>query len=140
MQRNSINKVILVGHIGNKPEGRYLSSGTATATFSLATNESWKGSDQVRQDKTEWHNIVAWGKLADFVSDYIQKGQLVYIEGKLQTRTWKDRDENPRKTTEIVASSITPLEWKNAAADDESSKEDKGEIQEDEPNGDDLPF
>ena len=139
MQRNSINKVILVGHIGNKPEGRYLSSGIATATFSLATNESWKDSDQVRKDKTEWHNIVAWGKLADFASDYIQKGQLVYIEGKLQTRTWKDRDENSRKTTEIVASSITPLEWKNASAD-EGSKQDSGEAREDEPNGDDLPF
>ena len=77
MQRNSINKVILVGHIGNKPEGRYIPSGTPTASFSLATNESWIDSDKGKQERTEWHNIVAWGQLADFATEYIQKGQLV---------------------------------------------------------------
>ncbi|MBT5078338.1 MAG: single-stranded DNA-binding protein, partial [Candidatus Marinimicrobia bacterium] len=81
MQRNSINKVILVGHTGNKPEGRYTPSGTSTASFSLATNESWIDSDKGKQERTEWHNIVAWGKLADFATEYIQKGQLVYVEG-----------------------------------------------------------
>ena len=113
MQRNSINKVILVGHIGNKPEGRYTPSGTSTASFSLATNESWIDSDKGKQERTEWHNIVAWSKLADFATEYIQKGQLVYIEGRLQTRSWKDKGGNPRKTTEIVCTAITPLEWKS---------------------------
>ncbi len=82
MQKSSVNKVILVGHIGNKPEGRYTPSGTSTATFSLATNESWIDSEKEKKEHTEWHNIVAWNKLADFTTEYLQKGQLIYIEGK----------------------------------------------------------
>ena len=138
MQRNSINKVILVGHIGNKPEGRYIPSGTPTASFSLATNESWIDSDKVKQERTEWHNIVAWGKLADFVTEYIQKGQLVYIEGRLQTRNWQDKDGNSRKTTEIVCTAITPLEWKpvkNSTASEDKDVEKAAESTEE-----DLPF
>jgi len=109
MQKNSINKVILVGHIGNKPEGRYTPSGTATASFSIATNEYWIDSDRGKQERTEWHNIVAWSKLADFATEYIQKGQLVCVEGRLQTQNWKDKEGNPRKSTEIVCTAITPL-------------------------------
>jgi single-strand DNA-binding protein len=138
MQRNSINKVILVGHIGNKPEGRYIPSGTSTASFSLATNESWIDSDKVKQERTEWHNIIAWGKLADFATEYIQKGQLVYIEGRLQTRNWQDKDGNSRKTTEIVCTAITPLEWKQVK--NSTAFEDKDVEKAAESTEEDLPF
>ena len=112
MQKSSVNKVILVGHIGNKPEGRYTPSGTSTVSFSLATNESWIDSKNEKQDRTEWHNIIAWNKLADFATEYLQKGQLVYIEGRLQTRSYQDKEEIQRRITEIVSTAITPLEWK----------------------------
>ena len=82
MQKSSVNKVILVGHIGNKPEGRYTPSGTSTATFSLATNESWIDNDKEKKEHTEWHNIVAWNKLADFATEYLQKGQLILTNWK----------------------------------------------------------
>ncbi len=139
MQRSSINKVILVGHIGNKPEGRFTPSGMSTSTFSIATNESWVDSDKGKQERTEWHNIVAWNKLADFASEYLQKGQLVYIEGKLQTRSWKDKEGNPRKTTEIVCTSITPLEWKSAKTDNGKSEKPAESVSEPSEE-DDLPF
>ena len=112
MQKSSVNKVILVGHIGNKPEGRYTPSGISTASFSLATNESWIDSENEKQERTEWHNIVAWNKLADFATEYLQKGQLIYIEGRMQTRTYKDKEDIQRRITEIVSTAITPLEWK----------------------------
>ena len=121
MQKSSVNKVILVGHIGNKPEGRYTPSGTSTASFSLATNESWIDSENQKQEKTEWHNIIAWNKLADFATTYLQKGQLVYIEGRLQTRSYKDKEDIQRRITEIVSTAITPLEWKTAEKEKESS-------------------
>ena len=112
MQKSSVNKVILVGHIGNKPEGRYTSSGVSTASFSLATNEIWIGLDNKKQEKTEWHNIVAWNKLADFCIEYLVKGQLVYLEGKIQSRMYMDKNNIQRKITEIISTVITPLEWK----------------------------
>jgi len=122
LQKSSVNKVILVGHIGNKPEGRYTPSGTSTASFSLATNESWIDSENKKQERTEWHNIIAWNKLADFATEYLQKGQLIYIEGRLQTRTYKDKDDIQRRITEIVSTIITPLEWKtNDKKESESS-------------------
>jgi single-strand DNA-binding protein len=125
MQKSSVNKVILVGHIGNKPEGRYTPSGTSTVTFSIATNETWINNEQEKKDHTEWHNIVAWNKLADFSTEYLQKGQLIYLEGKLQTRTYKDKDNIQHWKTEVVASIITPLEWKTAEkkANDSIEKE-----------------
>ena len=113
MQRNSINKAIIIGHIGNKPEGRYTQSGVSTASFSVATNESWIDTDKIKQEKTEWHNIVAWNKLADFATEYLDKGQLVYIEGKLQTRSYSDKGGIKKWITEIVCTSLTPLDWKS---------------------------
>ena len=112
MQKSSVNKVILVGHIGNKPEGRYTPSGVSTANFSLATNESWIDSENQKQERTEWHNIIAWNKLADFATEYLQKGQLIYIEGRLQTHTYKDKEDIQRRVTDIVSTTLTPLEWK----------------------------
>ena len=113
MQKSSVNKIILVGHLGNKPEGRYTAAGGSTASFSLATNESWIDSENTKQERTEWHNIIAWNKLADFSKEYLSKGQLIYIEGRLQTRSWIDKEENSRRITEIICTTITPLEWKN---------------------------
>ena len=143
MQKSSVNKVILVGHIGNKPEGRYTPSGTSTASFSLATNESWIDSDNAKQERTEWHNIIAWNKLADFATDYLQKGQLIYIEGRLQTRTYTDKDDIQRRFTEIISTSITPLEWKTTDKKENGStdKVDKKDTIITEPSvEDDLPF
>ena len=142
MQKSSVNKVILVGHIGNKPEGRYTPSGTSTASFSLATNESWIDSENKKQERTEWHNIIAWNKLADFATEYLQKGQLIYIEGRLQTRTYKDKDDIQRRITEIVSTIITPLEWKtNDKKESESSDQlDNKNTITTQPAEEDLPF
>ena len=142
MQKSSVNKVILVGHIGNKPEGRYTPSGTSTASFSLATNESWIDSENKKQERTEWHNIIAWNKLADFATEYLQKGQLIYIEGRLQTRTYKDKDDIQRRITEIVSTIITPLEWKtNDKKESEPSEQlDNKNTITTQPAEEDLPF
>ena len=140
MQKSSVNKVILVGHIGNKPEGRYTPSGTSTATFSLATNESWIDNDKEKKERTEWHNIVAWNKLADFATEYLQKGQLIYIEGKLQTRKYKDKDDIQHWKTEVISNVITPLEWKSGEKKENGSVK-KNTEKVSEPEGEEeLPF
>ena len=139
MQKSSVNKVILVGHIGNKPEGRYTPSGTSTASFSLATNESWIDNEKEKQERTEWHNIVAWNKLADFATEYLQKGQLVYIEGKLQTRTYKDKDDVRHWKTEVISNVITPLEWKTTEKKENGSTKKTAE-KVSEPTEEDIPF
>ena len=108
MQKNSINKVCLVGYLGGSPEGRYTAKGRATVNFSVATNETWKQSDKVI-NHTEWHNIVAWDNLADFAKEYLEKGQLVGIEGRLHTRSWINKEDRTIKITEVIASQIIPL-------------------------------
>ena len=128
MQKSSVNRVILVGHIGNKPEGRYTTTGTSTASFSLATNESWIDSENEKHERTEWHNIIAWNKLADFATEYLQKGQLIYIEGRIQTRTYKDKEEIQRRITEVVTTAITPLEWKTTDKKDNGSANETDKI------------
>ena len=140
MQKSSVNKVILVGHIGNKPEGRYTPSGTSTASFSLATNESWIDNEKEKQERAEWHNIVAWNKLADFATEYLQKGQLVYIEGKLQTRTYKDKDDVQHWRTEVISNVITPLEWKTTAKKENGSTKKTAEKVSEPAGEEDLPF
>ena len=146
MQKSSVNKVILVGHIGNKPEGRYTSSGVSTANFSLATNETWLDSENKRKDRTEWHNIIAWNKLAEFATEYLYKGQLIYIERRLQTRTYNDKENIQRRITEIVSSVITPLEWKTSkeegVSDEKNSKNKKDEDIDSRPgkSKEELPF
>jgi single-strand DNA-binding protein len=107
-----LNRVMLIGRLGRDPEMRYTSSGTPVTSFSLATDEFWKDQNGERQRRTEWHNIVVWSKLAETCNQYLSKGKLVYIEGRLQTREWDDRDGNKRKTTEIVASEMKMLERK----------------------------
>src|SRR5678815_1571474 len=106
----SINKVILIGRLGKDPELKYTSGGTPFCRFSLATDDVWndKASGE-RQEKTEWHNIVAWDRLAEICNQYLTKGRLVYIEGSLQTREWDDQDGNKRKTTEVRARDMVLL-------------------------------
>jgi len=105
----SVNKVILVGNLGKDPELRYTPSGTAVATFSMATTERYKDRDGQRQEKTEWHNIVAWRQLAEICGKFLHKGKQVYIEGKIQTRSYDDRDGNKRYITEIVVDQMQML-------------------------------
>tara|TARA_X000001036_G_scaffold430516_1_gene463310 strand:- start:1299 stop:1652 length:354 start_codon:yes stop_codon:yes gene_type:complete len=111
MQTYSLNKVILVGRLGADPKGRYTQKGVATTSFSIATNERWKNSEGGGwQDHTEWHNVVAWGKLAEFSSEQLYKGQLIQVEGMLRTRSWKDDKQAVHKITEVLCSQIVPLE------------------------------
>lgn len=105
----SVNKVILVGRLGRDPETRYTSSGQAVCNFTLATDESYKDRNGERQQRTEWHRIVMWGKLAEIGQQYLKKGKLIYIEGRLQTRQWDDKEGNKRTTTEIVANVMRML-------------------------------
>jgi len=106
----SVNKAILVGRLGRDPETRYTSSGQAVCNFSIATDSTFKDRSGERQKRTEWHRIVLWGKLAEIAQQYLKKGQLVYIEGRIQTREWEDkRDGQKRTTTEIVGSEMRML-------------------------------
>jgi single-strand DNA-binding protein len=101
-----INKVILVGNLGKDPEVRHTPNGQAVANFSVATSESWTDKGGQKQERTEWHRVVAWGKLAELCGKYLSKGRQCYIEGKLQTRAWDDKDGGKRYTTEIIASTV----------------------------------
>jgi single-strand DNA-binding protein len=106
----SVNKAILVGRLGRDPETRFTSGGQAVANFTLATDETFKDRTGERQKRTEWHRIVLWGKLAEITQQYLKKGMLVYIEGRIQTRQWEDkRDGQKRTTTEIVANVMRML-------------------------------
>ena len=105
-----LNKVMLIGNLGGDPELRYTESNIPVATFSLATNESYKDQSGNLVERTEWHRIVAWRKLAELFGEYLKKGSKVYIEGKLQTRSWDDKEGNKRYTTEIVVSEFMFLD------------------------------
>ena len=105
----SVNKVILIGNLGRDPEVRHTPSGAAVANFSIATNEAWNNREGQREERTEWHRVVAFGKLAEICGQYLKKGKQVYIEGRLQTRSWDDRDGNKRYTTEVIATTMTML-------------------------------
>ncbi len=126
----SVNKVILVGRLGKDPEVRYLDSGKAVANFSLATSETWRDQGGEKQEKTEWHKVQAWGKLAEICGQYLTKGSQVYVEGRIQTRDWEDKDGNKRYTTEIVANTMQMLGAKGQDADKANS----------EPATEDIPF
>lgn len=144
----SVNKVILLGNLGADPELRYTNSGTAVANFRMATNERWSDKNGTAQERTEWHNIVAWGKLAEICGKYLKKGRSVYVEGRLQTRSWDDQAGNKRYTTEVVAQVMQMLggrggesqegEWSARPAPEEAAVPDipVGSAASD----DDLPF
>lgn len=146
---SGVNKVILLGNLGRDPEIRNLESGAKVATFSLATNRTYKGQDGKRVDETEWHNVVLWGNLADLAEKFLTKGRQVYIEGRIKTRQWEDKEGQKRYTTEIVGENMTfvgsrdeyrdrpplpndedaPASSSPPSSDDQSQQE-----------GDDLPF
>ena len=144
-----VNKVILVGNLGQKPEIRYTQTDSAVANLSLATSESWKDKETGEQrEKTEWHRIVYFGKLAEIAEQYLDKGSKVYVEGKLQTRKWQDKETGAdRYTTEIVGNELTMLDSKNSSGMNEMSESQNFErntgqsdqAQEDF-NEDDIPF
>ena len=102
----SVNKVILVGRLGQAPEVRYTPSGAAVANFSVATNESWTDKSGQKQERTEWHRVVVWGKLAELCKQYLAKGRQAYIEGRMQTRQWQDKDGQTKYTTEVMAQTV----------------------------------
>ncbi len=104
-----VNKVILVGNLGADPEVRYLNTGTAVANFRMATTENIKNREGEREARTEWHRVVAFGRLAEICGEYLNKGKQVYVEGRLRTRSWDDRDGNKRWTTEITATTMQML-------------------------------
>jgi single-strand DNA-binding protein len=101
-----VNKVILIGNLGRDPELRYTQGGQAVANFTLATTERFPTKEGERQERTEWHRIVAWGRTAELCAQYLSKGRSVYVEGRLQTREWEDKEGQKRRTTEIVAQSV----------------------------------
>ncbi len=133
MQKGSLNKVLLIGHLGADPESRFMTSGSAVTNFSLATNESWKSAEGDIKDKTEWHKVVIFGKRAETAAEYMKKGQLVFIEGRLQTRSWEDKDKVKRYTTEILCDNFTMLGRKGEGGG-------TGSAQKDADQEDDLPF
>jgi single-strand DNA-binding protein len=134
-----------MGHLGNDPDIRYLSSGTAIATISVATTEKWEDKNTGEQkEDTQWHRIEFWDRRAEFVRDYCFKGQAVYVEGKIVTEKWTDKDGNDRWTTKIRATDIKPLQWRDKAdrpqEDSHGKARDTGSKRREEPFEDDIPF
>jgi single-strand DNA-binding protein len=141
MASRSVNKVILIGNLGKDPELRYTSSGVAVASFSVATNESWKDPEGNTQERTQWHNIVAWRKLAEICGEYLKKGSKLYLEGRLQYRNYDDKNGVKRYVTEIVMDEMVMLDGRGGGTS-ASAPDTGGAPAHDEPGGkvDDLPF
>ena len=139
----SLNKVMLIGNLGKDPEVRFTASGQAVASFSLATSETYKDKSGEKVEKTEWHNITLWGKLAEIAGEYLSKGKTVYIEGRLQTRKWQDKSGNDRYTTDIVGDKMQMLSAKGERSGGEASQAPKSSAStyEEPPfQDDDIPF
>lgn len=138
-----VNKVILVGNLGRDPEIRYTRDGTAVANLNLATTDYWTDNSGQRQERTEWHRVVAWGKLAEIAKEYLTKGRQIYIEGRLQTRSWDDKQGNKRYTTEVRADQMLMLGTRGGDAPDRTSSSTPSPEFEHEPfqaTDDDVPF
>jgi len=139
----SVNKVILIGNLGKEPELKYISAGTPVAKFSLATNERFKDKGGEWQERTEWHNIVAWNRLAEIVGEYVKKGSKVYIEGRLKTSSWKS-DGQTHYRTEIVAEDLVLLGRNNGDGDIGGNRNGLGRQHEEQPpteiTDEDVPF
>ena len=135
-----VNKVILIGNLGKDPEVRYLDSGVAVANFSLATTESYKNKEGERVSQTEWHNVVLWRGLAEVAEKWLKKGSSVYIEGKIRSRKWEDKEGNTRYTTEILADNMTMLGKKEDSSAEKTETTPEQESIPQEEKGDDLPF
>jgi len=142
MQKNSLNKVILIGNLGQDPEARFTPQGTAVANLSVATNESWKDQSGEQQNRTEWHRVVMYGRMAETASEYMKKGQMVYVEGRLHTREWEDQNQIKRRTTEIRCDNFTMLGRRgdSAAPSNTPSTNDGDPSAPEKPGDDDLPF
>lgn len=117
----TLNKVMIIGHVGKDPEMRYTPNGTAVASFSVATNWRRRSPEGETKEETEWFNVVAWNRQAEFASQYIQKGRLVYVEGRLQTRSWEGQDGQKRYRTEIVANNLQLLDSRSRVPETEES-------------------
>ena len=115
---SGVNRVILIGRLGRDPELKFTPAGKAVTNFTMATSENWKDDSGEKQERTEWHRIVIWGKLAEVAAKYLSKGKQVYIEGKLQTSEWTDKEGQKRYTTEIIANNMTMLDSKGGKGDD----------------------
>jgi len=144
---SGVNKVILIGHLGADPQMRFTPNGTPVAQFNLATTERFNDRNGERQERTEWHRIVAWSRLAEICNQYLKKGKQVYVEGRLQTRSWEDQSGNKRYTTEIVANNMIMLGRAGDVAEDTPAQSAPAEETEQSPSGsasasneDDLPF
>lgn len=137
-----VNKVILVGNLGKDPEVRHLDNGIAVANFSLATTESYTNKQGERVNQTEWHNIVLWRGLADVAEKYLKKGNSIYVEGKISTRKWEDKEGNTRYSTDIIADKMTMLGSKpeNSNTATESSVSSTEPTPSEDSGNDDLPF
>lgn len=138
----SLNKVILVGNLGDDPEVKYTSGGNAVANLSLATNERWTDKSGEKQERTEWHKVVVWGRQAEVAGEYMRKGQLVCVEGSLQTRKWEDRDGNNRYTTEVKAFNIHMLGGRGGGPSEQPARSPEPPVFSQEPpvSEDDIPF
>ena len=139
MQKNSLNKVILIGNLGQDPEARFTPQGTAVCNLSVATNESWKDQNGEMQDRTEWHRVVMYGRMAETATEYMKKGQMVYIEGRLNTREWEDQNQIKRRTTEIRCDNFTMLGKRSDSSGPASANPDSP-MKPDAGVDDDLPF
>ena len=117
MATKGVNKVILVGNLGNDPEVRYMPNGNAVANLSLATSESWKDQQGQVQERTEWHRLTMYRRLAEIAGEYLKKGSQIYVEGKLQTRSWEDDKGEKKYTTEVIARELTMLGSKSSSND-----------------------
>ena len=136
-----VNKVILVGNLGKDPDVRYLDSGVAVANFSLATTENYKNKQGEKVSQTEWHNIVLWRGLAEVAEKWLKKGSSVYIEGKIRTKKWEDKEGNTRYNTEILADNMTMLGNRiNSEVSDIHESKSASEIKSSNDENDDLPF
>ena len=117
MSRGGVNKVILIGNLGSDPEVKYTPTGVAVANVSLATNETWNDKSGERQERTEWHRLVIWRKLAEIVGQYLKKGSKIYVEGRLETRSWDDQSGQKRYTTEVVVNDLQMLDGRGDFSD-----------------------
>jgi single-strand DNA-binding protein len=135
-----LNKVMLIGRLGQDPELKYTQSGIAVAKFSLATSQQWKDQDGNTQDKTEWHNVVAWRRLAEICAEYLKKGSKVYLEGSLSTSSWEDENKKKHYKTEVVLNDMIMLDSKGASADVSAGNTVEDSSASSGAKDDDLPF
>jgi single-strand DNA-binding protein len=135
-----LNKVMIIGHLGRDPEMRYTPSGRPVTTFSMAVSRTWNSGDGERHSETEWFNIVAWGNLAEICKQYLNKGQQVYIEGRLQTRHWEDKEGQKRTSVEVVANEMMMLGDRRNRNETEESDSKENNSADSESDEDEFPF